>query len=303
VTAAAAGCPAGTGVCAATPSTELVAGLVRWEVKAWSAGAGHGPWSVDGWFTAVAPTLIAPANGSTTTTLMPTFQWSAVAGATEYYLWVYNGGRVQIGQWFTAASAGCGAGTGTCSVTPTTALTVGPTRWQVKAWSAAQGHGPWSADGSCTVLRAPGLVWVELTWGATPSDLDSHLMTPSGSHIYFGTMGSCSASPWACLDVDDVSGYGPENTTIQQMSAGIYHFAVYNFSGTGSVANARIRVYSDRGLIREWVASAAAGTNRWWYVFDLDGTTGGITEVNTFGATWSPKGVPIPAAKVNEVKK
>jgi len=42
--AAAAGCPTGTGVCSATPSGTLAAGAVRWWVRPWNEWLGYGPW-------------------------------------------------------------------------------------------------------------------------------------------------------------------------------------------------------------------------------------------------------------------
>jgi hypothetical protein len=75
-----------------------------------------------------------------------------VSGAEEYYIWVSNGGVVS-GGWITAPAAGCGAGTGTCSGTLPSPVVSGQARWQVKAWSAAAGHGPWSADGWLTVAQ------------------------------------------------------------------------------------------------------------------------------------------------------
>jgi hypothetical protein len=156
VTASAAGCAAGTGTCSLTPSSGLVAGSVRWQVKAWSTALGHGPWSADGWFTVALPTLspptlISPTGSTTVTTSLPTYTWNAVAGTEEYYVWVVNGGQLRVGQWVTASAAGCAGGTGACSLTPSSALVAGGVRWQVKAWSTAAGHGPWSADGWFTV--------------------------------------------------------------------------------------------------------------------------------------------------------
>src|SRR5262249_3160439 len=75
-----------------------------------------------------AATLIAPSGAINTTT--PTYTWNAVSASTWYYLWVNDStASPKITQWFTAAQAGCGAGTGTCSVTPGTALAAGAGRW------------------------------------------------------------------------------------------------------------------------------------------------------------------------------
>ena len=102
-----------------------------------------------------APTLVSPIGNANVTTTTPTYAWNMVPGADEYYLWVSSGGEQRIGEWVTAGAAGCSGGTGTCTVTPTVALTNGTVRWQVKAWSTALGHGPWSADGWFTVAVTP----------------------------------------------------------------------------------------------------------------------------------------------------
>jgi len=239
VTAAAAGCGGGAGTCAVTPATALTNGHVRWEVKAWSTALGEGPWSADGWFTVAvslpaAPTLASPTGWATVTTAQLTYQWSAVAGAEEYYLWVSSGGQVRIGEWFTAAAAGCGDGTGTCAVTPTTALANGDVRWAVKAWSAALGHGPWSADGWFTVasstpaaLAAPTLVSptgsVTVTtpqpayqWGPVAGAEEYYLWVSSGGQVRIGQWvtaaaagcgsgtGTCAVRPATALANDTV---------------------------------------------------------------------------------------------------
>jgi len=61
-----------------------------------------------------------------------------------------------------------------------------------------------------------------LTWGENPGDLDSHLWTPSINnqvhHIFYANQGSPTSGPFAELDVDDVTSYGPEHITIFDMS-------------------------------------------------------------------------------------
>ena len=61
-------------------------------------------------------TLVAPSGNISST--RPTYSWNADPKATWYYLSVNA-------KWYAAADVGCGSGTGTCSTTPTTALTAG----------------------------------------------------------------------------------------------------------------------------------------------------------------------------------
>jgi hypothetical protein len=102
-----------------------------------------------------APTLIAPSG--TITTQTPAYSWNASPGATSYYLLVQNTQGVAVGLSLQASSLGCGAGTGTCSVTPATALVNNTSYvWFVNATNA-NGTGAWSAGKDIFVSAAgPG---------------------------------------------------------------------------------------------------------------------------------------------------
>ncbi len=92
-----------------------------------------------------AATLIAPSG---TISGSPTYSWNAVAAAMQYFVYLSNG----TGAWHTAAAAGCGAGTGTCSVAGS-ALPSGSYTWFVLTWNPT-GVGPWSAGMNFTVSPA-----------------------------------------------------------------------------------------------------------------------------------------------------
>jgi len=103
-----------------------------------------------------AATLISPSGATTTT---PTYLWNAVSGSTWYYLWVKDITGNKIAQWYTATEAGCQSGTGTCSVTSTTAhsfagtgyvsLAAGAGQWWIETFNS-YGTGPWSSAMSFT---------------------------------------------------------------------------------------------------------------------------------------------------------
>jgi hypothetical protein len=57
-------------------------------------------------------------------------------------------GKIQA--WYTAAQAGCSSGTGTCAITPSTALATGSCQWWIQTWDAS-GFGPWSNGLAFTV--------------------------------------------------------------------------------------------------------------------------------------------------------
>lgn len=131
-----------------------------------------------------------------------------------------------------------------------------------------------------------------LTWGSSPSDLDSHLLVPGiNDEIYFADQDASDAS--ANLDWDVTTGYGPETTTITTQRTGTYNYSIYNYSQSGSfsTSGAVVKVYNSSGLWKTYNASSATGdgTSDWWRVCTLNGST--ITAINTFndtaGTSWA----------------
>jgi hypothetical protein len=139
-------------------------------------------------------------------------------------------------------------------------------------------------------VLAAGEIRIVLSWGPRPTDLDSHLYTPNinGStyHIYWASRGNLGIEPFAELDIDDVTSYGPETITIEQTFAGDYDYKVYNFSGEFPLSDsgAIVKVYDDTGLIAQYNVppeSYLSEGPRWWFVFTLDGSTGQIISRDT----------------------
>lgn len=156
-------------------------------------------------------------------------------------------------------------------------------------------------NGTINPTLPAGQTRVILTWGASPSDLDSHMTGPlSGStsrfHVYYGSRGSSTATPFVNLDVDDTSSYGPETTTINTQTAGTYRFSVHDYSdlaSTNSLAlsasGAKVRVYNSTGLIATFNVPANQGGTL-WSVFELNGNT--IIPVSTM--TYASNSSTIP---------
>jgi hypothetical protein len=100
------------------------------------------------------PVLISPSGPITVTT--PTYRWNAVPSANDYFLWVNNttdpnNTVTVIQQW--QLSLACPGGV--CSVTPSTALSVGGRyTWWIQARNAF-GNGPWSPGMNFTVNPPP----------------------------------------------------------------------------------------------------------------------------------------------------
>jgi hypothetical protein len=126
----------------------------------------------------------------------------------------------------------------------------------------------------CLVLGAQGRnVSVKLTWGVAPRDVDSHLFTPDGSHVYYGDDGSLSAAPFANLDVDNTTGQGPEIITVSRLMVGNYRYAVRNYSGsfTPGLTDSPVRIELNAAeQISIFTPPAGEGTNTWWNVFSFN---------------------------------
>ncbi len=126
---------------------------------------------------------------------------------------------------------------------------------------------------TCLTIPTTNAATMRLTWGASPSDIDSHLHVPGGYHVYYVTRGTLSAEPYANLDVDDVTGFGPEVTTIRRPKIGIYRFYLHNFSQTFSpgMTGSPTRVelnYAGRTVV--FSPPTGEGTALYWHLFDLE---------------------------------
>jgi hypothetical protein len=106
-----------------------------------------------------------------------------VGAASFYYLWV-NGpaGTPVITEWFSAVAAGCGAGTGTCGVTPVTGLGGGTHRWWVATWNDISGYGPYSTPLDFTVIPPAGTALI-----APSSAISDTTPTYSWTGVYGAT--------------------------------------------------------------------------------------------------------------------
>ncbi len=138
---------------------------------------------------------------------------------------------------------------------------------------------------------------IVLTWGANPQDLDSHLTGPTAAgsrfHVYYPAKGSLFSDPFAALDIDDVTSFGPETITISQQLSGVYRYSVHDYwtyaaSGTRptnstALANsgARVQLFMGDQLRQEFFVPNQPGTL--WTVFELNGTT--LTPINRMGYT------------------
>lgn len=130
---------------------------------------------------------------------------------------------------------------------------------------------------------------IVLDWGASPKDLDSHLLGPTSSggefHIYYSRQTyKENDTIIARLDRDDQDGYGPETTTIYDPIEGVYTFYVYNFGYAEGLteSGASVRVYTGYSNEPEYVFNIPmkASAQKYWTVFTYDSRTRKVTPVN-----------------------
>jgi hypothetical protein len=142
---------------------------------------------------------------------------------------------------------------------------------------------------SIAPVGAGNLTRIVLTWGLSPSDLDSHLTGPAVGggrfHVYYGDdVYESGSTTYVALDVDDVTSYGPETISIYEQLAGTYRYSVHDFSNRNSTSSsalansgAQVRVFRGANLVATFNVPAGAGTL--WTVFELSGTA--IVPINT----------------------
>lgn len=123
-----------------------------------------------------------------------------------------------------------------------------------------------------------------LTWGASPRDLDSHITGPIASgdstqsngrfHVYYANKNyEFGGTRYAGLDLDDVTSFGPETTTIYSQLSGTYRFSVHNFSGEApfSTSGAKVKLYKGNTLKATFNVPTTNSTANVWTVFEING--------------------------------
>ena len=144
---------------------------------------------------------------------------------------------------------------------------------------------------SLSPIPEPGEIRMVLNWGEEPSDLDSHLKTPQIEgqeyHIYYANRGNSDSAPYATLDYDVVTGYGPETMTIKQSFTGNYIYYIYQYSSSGSLneSGGLIQIYNSPDCSGQTIYVPDQGSGRYWYVCDINGDSGEVTVINQIQET------------------
>lgn len=141
-----------------------------------------------------------------------------------------------------------------------------------------------SNDFTISPTLAEDEIRIVLTWGAFPSDLDSHLHGTmddgSGIWVYFGRMSGedNAGNVVAELDVDDTSSYGPETITIHDTN-GVFYFDVADYTESTGVgtSGATVKIYKGDTLVETITPDSSVGYG--WAVCKID--HGVITVTNT----------------------
>lgn len=130
-----------------------------------------------------------------------------------------------------------------------------------RPWSFGSGsHGVEvrGADGSRArrqfveqAARVPVRLRVVLSWDSDGNDLDLHVVSPDGQHVFYGER---VAANGGALDVDVTTGFGPEIFATPAPLPGVYHVFV-NYYGAGeqrdAITTAQIAIVRDEGTARE----------------------------------------------------
>lgn len=143
------------------------------------------------------------------------------------------------------------------------------------------------------IAVSPGLnvgEWrIVLSWGVTPSDLDSHLYGPRDEtgtfHIFWNNKTETGTS--VNLDLDDTTSYGPETITIPQLRSGTYRYWVHDYSNRSSSTStelsnqsaAKVIVWTNQGEGTVKAAEYNVPSNKVgnaWIIFEIDGSSGTV---------------------------
>ena len=135
-------------------------------------------------------------------------------------------------------------------------------------------------DARVTLNAVPSeALWVQLTWDEGVNDFDLHLLRSGANYCsndtcywenckatsplrpnWDGVFGASAGDP--TLDVDDLSGYGPENINIDAPVDDTYKISVHFFSGSRA-ANATIKVFINGALRAEYTRQLADDGDVW----------------------------------------
>ena len=114
------------------------------------------------------------------------------------------------------------------------------------------------------------VIRIVLTWGSEPLDLDAHAMIfpPNGGayDVYWGEKECYINGKLVCgLDVDDMTGYGPETITLHPQKDVVlsYYVDQWSLEGTLASSGAQVKVYKGSSLYASFDVPADLSGERW----------------------------------------
>ena len=129
-------------------------------------------------------------------------------------------------------------------------------------------------DLSLSPILSEGNMRIVINWGEHPEDLDSHLVKKiNGSqeyHIYYSNPNGTNGDN---LDHDDVTSYGPETVTINNVdTTAIYTYYVHHYAGSSNLksSSAKIDVYYGSN---HFTYSVPNQDGIYWKVFEIENGT------------------------------
>ena len=217
-TVASTACGASTTTCSLTPTNVLSIGAHSWKVMAYVGGAWEALSAFKPFTVTNVPTPIAPSGTVSDTT--PTFTWTRISRATNYYLAVYQGTTLKYVKGL--GSSACGTSTTTCSLTPTNVLSIGAHSWKVMAyvggaWKAFSALKPFTVTNIPTPILPSGTTTdttPTFTWTRISGATNYHLAVYRGTTLRYSkavASTACGASTTTCS-------YTPTNV----LTAGAY---------------------------------------------------------------------------------
>ena len=163
-----------------------------------------------------------------------------------------------------------------------------------------------SNDARVTINAIPqDALHVQLSWDSASYDIDLHLIKDSGAYCsadscYYGNCKATSLNraEWdgvagvtggdPTLDIDDLSGYGPENINVDFPVDGTYTIGVHAYSFTIDPTYATVKVFINGALAYEDARELSAGRD-FWEVSEVQWANGAATvfPVNSYSSSWS----------------